>query len=551
MTPKFNLVHDPWVLVLDADRQRHEVSLLTLFREASRWRGLAGEMPTQQVALLRLLLAIVHRALRDDIYPDEALQRWGTWWSEGLPVDEIVAYLLRYEQRFELFDEKCPFFQVAGLRTQKGSTSGLTKLIAEIPDGDKFFTTRAGEGLDRIGAAEAARWLVHCQAYDPAGIKTGAVGDPRVKGGKGYPSGTGWCGSLGVVFAEGENLAETLLLNLVYEEPSPEGDRPAWERDELLTSAVDPWLVDPTRQRGPVELLAWQGRRLRLIPDDEGYVVDALVCYGDRAGLQNRHRDEAMAAWKRSPAQEKKGEYGPVVYMPVGHLPERAVWRGLGGLLAGRTSKRGAVEDAERLSPLLLQWLAKVTDEGYLGGDHPVVFHAVGVEYGSNDSVVSGLVDDVMSLRPAVLTDEVLRGAAMEAVAVTNDAVGDLRNFAHNLHRAAGGSSDGARERAGERVWGVLDAPFREWLLELSTSTDVDEALTRWHRTADRILKQVGAELIDSSADKAWRGRDVGGRFVDAPIAEAWFRSALMKKLPRAYQVSAAGNNATSSKEAS
>ena len=88
---------------------------------------------------------------------------------------------------------------------------------------------------ERLSFAEAARWVVHAHAYDTSGIKTGAVGDPRVKGGKVYPLGVAWAGTLGGVFVEGENLRETLLLNLVAFDTDnlridPDEDRPAWRR---------------------------------------------------------------------------------------------------------------------------------------------------------------------------------------------------------------------------------------------------------------------------------------------------------------------------------
>lgn len=203
--------------------------------------------------------------------------------------------------------------QVAGLHTATGATSGLSKLIAEVPDGAPYFTTRAGDGLSHVGPAEAARWVVHCQAFDPSGIKSGAVGDPRVKGGKGYPIGVGWCGNLGLVIAEGRDLAETLLLNLVLDHPSTAEDVPVWEREEPLTAAVDPVLATRGRSHGPVELLVWQSRRIRLIPRDDGNVVDALVW----------DVDDALAEWHRTASHilRREGE-GLVV------VAGEKAWRG-------------------------------------------------------------------------------------------------------------------------------------------------------------------------------------------------------------------------------
>lgn len=72
--------------------------------------------------------------------------------------------------------------------------TALSRLVPDVPAGHPFFTTRSGADLKSMTFAEAARWVVHCQAYDPSGIKSGAVGDAQVKGGRGYPIGTGWCG---------------------------------------------------------------------------------------------------------------------------------------------------------------------------------------------------------------------------------------------------------------------------------------------------------------------------------------------------------------------
>ncbi|NYN06610.1 type I-E CRISPR-associated protein Cse1/CasA, partial [Salmonella enterica subsp. enterica serovar Typhimurium] len=69
------------------------------------------------------------------------------------------------------------------------------------------------DGRSKLSFAEAARWLVHTQAYDYSGIKPGVEGDPRVKGGKGYPIGTGWSGMTGGTVIRGTTLLETLLLN--------------------------------------------------------------------------------------------------------------------------------------------------------------------------------------------------------------------------------------------------------------------------------------------------------------------------------------------------
>lgn len=246
----YDLRSEPWVAVRIDDRIE-ELSLREVFHRAGDIRALAGEIATQNAAILRLLLVIVRRAIPDERHGPEA---WGHLWAERLlPLAEIDAYLDAQGERFDLLSTSTPFLQCAGLTASK--TSGLVKLIAEVPAGEQYFTTRGGRGVTSLSYAEAARWLIHCHQFDVSGIKTGAVGDSRVKGGKGYPIGTGLAGRFGLVFVEGANLRETLLLNLVlpYRRFDDDPDLPVWERPTLGAGA-DPKHTQPA---GTNDLVTW------------------------------------------------------------------------------------------------------------------------------------------------------------------------------------------------------------------------------------------------------------------------------------------------------
>ncbi|MGW5115317.1 type I-E CRISPR-associated protein Cse1/CasA, partial [Streptomyces noursei] len=215
--PSFNLTHRPWLPVRLADGTERELSLLEVFNQARDIRRLVGDLPTQDFALTRLLLAILHDALDGSgkgAAPADSDAWEELWLSEAPYAGRVADYLHQHRDRFDLLHPERPFFQVAGLRTAKDEVFSLNRIVADVPNGEPFFSMRM-PGVARLGWAEAARWLVHAQAFDPSGIKSGAVGDPRVKSGKGYPQGVAWAGNLGGVLVEGENLHETLLLNLV------------------------------------------------------------------------------------------------------------------------------------------------------------------------------------------------------------------------------------------------------------------------------------------------------------------------------------------------
>ena len=55
----FNLVDEPWIRVLQPDGAAAEVSLRDVLLRAHTFADLGGELPTQNIAVLRLLLAVL------------------------------------------------------------------------------------------------------------------------------------------------------------------------------------------------------------------------------------------------------------------------------------------------------------------------------------------------------------------------------------------------------------------------------------------------------------------------------------------------------------
>lgn len=529
VTDGFSLIDEPWILVRTTAGGTDEVSLLELFRRSPNLAEIVGDLPTQAFALLRLALAILQRAVDGPRDEDD----WWELWNVGAPpMEAIEAHLERFRDRFDLFHPTTPFFQVADLRTAKGEHSGLEKLIADVPAGHPYFTTRAGAGMDRLTPAEAARWLVHLHAFDISGIKSGAVGDARVKGGRGYPIGVGWAGNLGGLVVEGDDLWRTLLLNTIaWDQPSlvqaGPGDLPAWERPEDSAAEDDDVA---SRPRGPLDLYTWQSRRARLVGDRSG-VVGVVVANGDRLIPQNRWRVEPMTAWRRSEPQEKKLGL-PLVYMPQAHVPGRALWRGLATTLP-IVSPRGKADGGQpHVSAGVVEWAGRV-----LGRRHRVHLRAIGMVYGTQSALVDDVIDDRMQVSVSVLdaVHPALPQAVVDAVQACEQAVLALKNLASDVAKAAGAEpalADGQRDRMAERAYAALDAPFRRWLADLGPESDPETARIAWHRTAWEILRRLGDEVVRAAGPTAWVGRDVRGRRITAPEADAWFRAALAKALP-------------------
>lgn len=532
----FDLTREPWIPVLALDGTVTELSPVEVFSRADRLASVVGELPTQCFAIVRLLLAVLHRAVGGPANPSA----WEELWHrDGLPVDDVTRYLAQWRHRFDLFSTETPFMQVAKLTTKAGEGSGLEKLIADVPNGHPYFTTRAGEALTRISPPEAARWLVHAHAFDPSGIKSGALGDDRVKGGKGYPIGVGWAGNLGGILMEGATLRDTLLLNLLPYASSgmdwgtPADDLPVWERPPLSAARESSDDMPRRRPRGPADLYTWPSRRVRLHRDSTG-VSGVLIANGDPLEPHNKQTVEPMSAWRRSQAQEKKrGEL--LVYMPREHSVERAFWRGLAALIPHTARSSQGETPSKFLPPNVLEWLDQLRYEEALPADYPIRLHALGLMYGSNNSVVDELIDDELSLSVAVLCADhpELGEEAVRAVAAAERAVRALSSLAVNLAAAGGQQDDGAR--AAELGYAALDTPFRRWLADLRGTSVLQQVEEAWHREVARRILWLGCDLIDQAGAAAWKGRRVNNRHLDASLADIFFEVRLRAALPRAF----------------
>ena len=545
--PEYNLLDEPWIPVRLVDGTITDVGLLELLRRTTDIADLACELPTQSIAIQRLILAIAYRVAT----PHDA-RDWARQWDDGAPTEQMIEYLEQWRDRFYLFGGRFPFMQVADLRTAKDAVSGLEKLIADVPNGEQFFTTRHGRALACIPASEAARWLVHAQAYDIAGIHSGAVGDMQVKDGKGYGIGPSWCGQLGLVWLKGSDLDETLVLNLIPTDTAElqGGDNSSswaacsWELEEPETAARKDYSLLGKNGNPQLEglsiprLLTWHSRRVRLYGDSAG-VQRVLVCQGDKLAPQEMRLYEPQSLWRYSTLQSKK--FKTDVYMPRKFEAGRAFWRNLPGTLPTVATVQGADKQAKRefLPSATLSFHYQL-DNASIQTTYPKVMRiqAVGVTYGSQESTFEDIYSDELTLSVAVMRAERedLSAEIDRQVRLTEEVARDVGTLAANLARAAGESGDsageGARDRAKEIFFSAVDNDFRAWLTQVDGHESARDAGRRWERTLRQHATDIQTELVRAASSSAIIGRNTGRGYMNVGIAENYFRSALNKRLP-------------------
>jgi CRISPR system Cascade subunit CasA len=292
MVNEYNLLDEPWIEVTMADGSMEKMGIIDVFKNAHNIRCISGDSSSQDVAIMRILLAVLYAVYAgDDDYYDmgdgDVVKLWKSLYDRGFfDSSEISQYLERYRERFFLFGD-CPFYQAP---ITVGTEYSLMKLIGNVSESEnkpRLFKSVSSRLLQGISFAEAARWLVYVNAFDDTSAKPKAKGTPS--------PGAGWLGKIGIVFAQGDTLFETLMLNFVLlnngGEPFDIDERPVWERELCYDERIE-----VPKPRNPMRLFTIQSRRI-LLTRSENQVIGYILLGGD-VFEKNDVVAETMTMWR-------------------------------------------------------------------------------------------------------------------------------------------------------------------------------------------------------------------------------------------------------------
>ncbi|MEZ0092388.1 type I-E CRISPR-associated protein Cse1/CasA [Streptacidiphilus sp. EB129] len=433
-----NAATDPWVMVADAGGRVREVSLAAALAGADRWECLAGEPPVA-AAVLRLLTAVLLDATGGPRDHDD----WARWWHDGLPLDLISGYLHEQQERMHLHSGSAPFLQDPGLADRVGVKS-VGELAPHLPTGQNPViysdtTDLGGPNPARFTQAQALRWLVSFHQFSRTGMWANAAGSGPT------PGRAGVLLDRLLAIPTAPTLARTLLLNTPT---GPVSGRPPWRAGA------------PVHGRPPrdlIELLTWQTRHVRLLPDDDGMVtrllvavdpgIDPVVPRGVIAAL-----DPHITAVEADGATEG--------WALLGYDPNVASWRAttaLGTATRGARMVRALEERAETI------------------GRTPVRIEAVGLAVESKAKYVSWMRESVpvsvhgtAHLRNAVRIAETMADACSSALVTVRQEAGLQAPRAMREQRAR------AVAAAQRSYWTRLERPGTDLSEELERAADED-----------------------------------------------------------------------------
>lgn len=534
-TASFSLVADPWIRCQQTDGTDVSLSLEGVFDGTTTVAGLRGDSPTQDYAVLRVLLAIFWRAHRGDtaVAPGRTfdVEEWREEaWHQAVSGEAdgaVLTYLDQHRDRFDLLHPRHPFMQVADLHTSKGTLSPVPRIIPEAESG--YFTMRAGDALNSLPFDEAARWLIHTHAYDYSGIKSGAVGDPRVRGGKGYPIGTGWTGMTGGTTILGDTLRETLVLNTAPRALlAGEEDRPIWEREP-----DGPVERSSGAPKGPADLATWQSRRIRLFRHDDR-ITGVLVSNGDRIPEAGANvLGDPMTPYRYSTNKSSKTED---VYYARPYDTNRMMWRSLEPLIAldGDVPLIRGEKASKR--PETLDALASARDEGLPESQRVLNLRLTSMSYGPQSSSVATTVDARVDVPRKILAPgaETVRQSVLANAKATREAAAALGIFGGRLLAAAGGEYSFQATHT-DALLADLEPEFRDWLASLDRDS-ADASMVAWQQTVEKRVHERADVLLRGAGPKALIGREIVQNdrvsLLTAGTAYAWLQRDLRKLLP-------------------
>ncbi|PRX43584.1 CRISPR-associated Cse1 family protein [Prauserella shujinwangii] len=503
---RFPLAEEPWLPVVDLRGHAFSVGFRELLTRAHELRWLDAEAPPVTAALHRLLIALLHRVLDGPAHHDE----WARWWKEpALPADRIAAYLDEHAGELDLFDPRRPFLQCPALGQLAPRSAAQLVHFRSVGNNVTLFDKTIATDTLRLSPAEAARWLVTVQCYDPGGLKTPFTKTKHSQSALGN--------RFGMVLVEGNTLKETLLLNTCRYDPAADlpwrsadaagGDRPAWEAEP---DGPEP---DERLPRGWLDLLTWPSRRVLLHPATDGTgLVDGAVITPGTTLKGELHNIELMVAFGRQPTRSARSTKEPPPWSPVRLHELRGVWR----------HARTMLLDEDQLvhhRPRALDEVAERVQEDVLSRHQVFTIRVFGqqLDDSGGGSVYAWLQEQLPAPAALLAARRPEVGPVLGSCVALADHLGNaLTGLATACRRAFHAEHPPAAKRAAQRnvgpaqdYWPRLPSPFATLLLDLGTAEEAETTpkppVRQWRDTVHRLATETADQLVAQLRERQGR----------------------------------------------
>ena len=535
---KFNLIDSPWISVIySKNGDNRLISLRTLFQDAKLIESLAGDTKTQDFAVLRILLAILttvysrfdaegnsyeyidldesYRQIsnvdEDDInsYLDSLDETWEVLWNQCKFSSIVEEYLDKWYERFYLFDDKYPFFQVLGedvkgdrINKKNPSTisgKSINRTLSESGNKVALFSPKyaAESNKEILTEDEVARWLITYQGYTGLADKTKFITDEEYE-----RISKGWLFDIGGIHIEGKNLFETLMLNLILVHPEEKyvinSQKPCWEysSEYLIKEYLANNMPDNLSQ-----LYTTWSRAIYIDPEIDP--KKAFSCQIVKLpGIKNLDQFlEPMTLWRFNEQGDNK-DY----YTPKQHKSNESLWRSF-GLIALPSSDNG-----KQRRPGVISWL---DSKKKIIGDSEIIIRATSMQDDGNATswVPVDEICDELIINDYVLTDVKenlwvprIESSVEKTKSVVNknyrmflSDVAEIRNIKETAR-------EGFINREIESLYFEIDIPFRTWLVSIEPNDSKDEKVLEWRKELYKIVNKQADMFFNNATSRDLKG---------------------------------------------
>lgn len=312
--PAYNLLDEPWIPVRTHTGEVFEVGLTDALLKAQNFAALAETSPPNLIALYRLLLAALHRAMTTQHGKWSDTDR-ARWFREGLPKAPIRAYLEQWRDRFWLFHPSEPFMQVAKLATAPETIEAHFH-CSTLSINQFFGPEMFDHGIYSADARDVVvvlRDLLGYFQFVPGGFFPGKKLRSSDRAGA--------LTNTAAVLPKGTNLSETLLLALHPFDGRRLDDLPSWERAVPTLAMLR---AEPTLATGPNDRYTRLSRAVLLSPDADAAQVRQIRLAAGIALSEDPNAPDPMACYRIS----KDGKA-----ICISYSEGRSIWRDLPSLV--------------------------------------------------------------------------------------------------------------------------------------------------------------------------------------------------------------------------
>lgn len=462
---RFNLIDEKWIPVRFPDGTRDELGIREALLRTKEIAAIEDPSPLVVAALHRFLLAVLYRVLEGPTDIDEAK----VLFKEGLPGDRITGYLKRWRDRFWLFDEKYPFYQVPSYepKEKKGKKQwrSWSAIAAEHnADNAKVLfdhvdTTESGS----IPSTKAARWVISCQTFALGG------GNSDFQYTKSGPSATAV-----MVLPLGSTLHDTLVLSLVPENHEVlQGDLPLWEREPDTLASLQQG--EERTITGWADLYSWRTRSIKLNLQGEGETLEELA-FASGLGCSLQGAVDPMLGYR---IDAEKGK------LPL-QFRDRGLWRDFDSLLP----------DESHLAPRVIEHATALTRSNR--GRFPRSVMVLG--QANSKAKVEYWRMERFALPEALAGDRSIRTEIKQLLTDAESAQKALWSACSSFARDL--LSRGERKPAGKDIsgfveqmpvhpwyWSVLESRFHHVLSEYTLESESDDIRCLWLKAVRDAVK--------------------------------------------------------------